>query len=63
MHMQTERSNSATAEREPPRTYRLNDEATDALWRAYLDAKHQDPFLSLRQYLSRIVLDTLNRKA
>lgn len=42
-----------------PGTIRLDDKAGQALWGAYLEAKIQDPFLSYRQFASRVVLDGL----
>lgn len=48
---------AATPRRDtPPATLRLNDEASTTLWRAYLTEKARDPFMSLRQYASKVVL-------
>ena len=42
-----------------PGTIRLDDRSGHALWEAYVGAKVQDPFLSYRQFASRVVLDGL----
>lgn len=44
----------------PPGTLRVNDNASTALWAAYLEAKTADPFLSFRQFTSGVVMDGLN---
>jgi len=46
-------------DKRPPGTLRLNDLAAPQLWDAYLEDKTADPFLSYRQFASRIVLDGL----
>ncbi|MGH7745241.1 MAG: hypothetical protein ACREQ5_10655 [Candidatus Dormibacteria bacterium] len=42
-----------------PGTIRLDDRSGQALWEAYIEAKVQDPFLSYRQFASRVVHDGL----
>jgi hypothetical protein len=37
----------------------LSERASEALWAAFVEAKNADPFLSYRQYASRIVQDGL----
>lgn len=47
------------ARKGPPTTYRLNDPASAAVWEAFTKAKTADPFLSLRQFTSDVVLEGL----
>lgn len=46
----------------PPATLRINEAAGVALWKAYLTEKGRDPFLSLRQFTSHIVLQGLGKR-
>ncbi len=49
----------SSARKGPPTTYRLNDPASAAVWEAFNVAKMADPFLSLRQFTSDVVLEGL----
>jgi len=46
----------------PPATLRVNDVAGRALWDAFLVEKAQDPFLSYREFVSRVVLAGLGKE-
>jgi hypothetical protein len=46
-------------EKQAPGTIRLNEQASSELWRAYVEAKAADPFLSYRQFASTVVLEGL----
>jgi hypothetical protein len=45
--------------KQAPGTIRLNEQAGGELWRAYVEVKAADPFLSYRQFASTVVLDGL----
>ena len=47
----------------PPQTLRVDDSAGAELWDAFLEEKNVDPFLSYRQFASRVVTEGLRAEA